>query len=82
MEKSKEYYKKAISFAEKSNATDQNYYLYAIADLARMSDKEKDVASARQYYQTLMDKADRSNELHKEAKDYLKKTEEKKKGWW
>jgi hypothetical protein len=81
VEKSKEYYKKTISFAEKSNATDQNYYLYAIADLARMSDKEKDVASARQYYQTLLDKAERSNELHKEAKDYLKKTEEKK-GWW
>jgi hypothetical protein len=47
-----------------------------------MSDKEKDVATARQYYQTVLDKADKDNELHKEAKDYLKKTEEKKKGWF
>ncbi len=81
LEKSKEYYKKAIDNAEKGNATDQNYYLYAVADLARMSDKEKDVASARQYYQTILDKAERKNELHKEAKDYLERTEEKK-GWW
>ncbi len=80
-EKAKEYYKKAITYAEQSNATNQNYYLYAVADMARMLDKEKDVASARQYYQTLVDKADRSNELHKEAKSYLKKTDEKK-GWW
>ncbi len=78
-EKSKEAYKKAIAFAEQSNATKQNYYLYAVADLARMSDKENDVASAREYYKTLLDKADRKNELHKEAKEYLKKTDEKKK---
>ncbi|HVD99691.1 MAG TPA: hypothetical protein VNB90_15890 [Cytophagaceae bacterium] len=82
LEKAKDYYKKTIAFAEKSNATSQNYYLYAVADLARMSDKEKDVATARQYYQTVLDKADKDNELHKEAKDYLKKTEEKKKGWF
>ncbi len=81
-EKSKEYYKKAIAFAEQTEATNQNYYLYAIADLARMCDKEKDIASAREYYETILDKADRDNSLRQEAKDYLKKTEEKKKGWW
>jgi tetratricopeptide (TPR) repeat protein len=81
-EKAKEYYKKAMAFAEKTDATKQNYYLHAAADLARMSDKEKDVASARQYYETIVDKTDHKNELHKEAKEYLKKTEEKKKGWF
>lgn len=78
LEKSKEYYKKAVFYAEKSNATKQNYYLYAVADLARMADKENDVASARQYYETILDKADHKNELHREAKSYLKKTDNKK----
>ena len=82
IEKAKEYYKKAIVFAEKTNATHQNYYLYAAADLARMCDKEKDVASARAYYEEILDKADKDNTLHKEAKDYLKKTAPKKKGWF
>jgi hypothetical protein len=44
-----------------------------------MSNNEKDVATARQYYQTILDNADSKNELHKEAKEYLNKTEEKKK---
>jgi hypothetical protein len=81
-EKAKDYYKKALTFAEQTEATNQNYYLYAIADLARMCDKDKDVVSARQYYETILDKADKDNSLRKEAKDYLKKTEEKKTGWW
>jgi hypothetical protein len=81
-EKAKEFYKKAIVFAEKTKSTNQNYYLYAIADLARMSDKEKDVVTAREYYENILDNADKDNILRKEAKDYLKKTEEKKKGWF
>ena len=81
-EKSKSFYKKTIDFAKQTDAMNQNYYLYAVADLARMSDKEKDVATARQYYEDILDNADRDNTLRKEAKDYLKKTEEKKKGWF
>jgi tetratricopeptide (TPR) repeat protein len=73
-EKAKEYYQKAIVFAEKSKATKQNYYLYSVADLARMSAHDDDVASARQYYKTILHHADRNNELHKEAKAYLKNT--------
>ncbi len=80
--KAKEFYKKTIEFAEQTDARSQNYYLYAIADLARMSDKEKDVVAARQYYEAILDNADRDNSLRKEAKDYLKKTEDKKKRWF
>ncbi len=77
-DKAKEYYNKTLYFAEQTEATNQNYYLYAIADLARMCHKENDIASARQYYETILDKADRDNGLWKEAKEYLKKTDEKK----
>lgn len=81
-EKAKEFYIKTIAFAEKTNATNQNYYLYALADLARISIEEKNVSAARQYYENLLDNADHDNGLRKEAEAYLEKTEEKKKRWW
>jgi tetratricopeptide (TPR) repeat protein len=83
MEKAKEYYKKAVVFAEKAKATKLNYYIYSLADLARISKKENDVPLARSYYETLLDNAGRDNPLRDEAKEYLEKTEVKKekKGW-
>jgi tetratricopeptide (TPR) repeat protein len=85
LEKAKEFFKKAVAYAEKSGAMKQNYCLYSIADLARISDKESDIVSARQYYETLVENTDRGTDLRKEADAYLEKTEDKtakkKKGW-
>jgi hypothetical protein len=79
LDKAKEYYQKTIVFAEKTNSTSQNYYLHAVADLAKIADKEQDYVSAKQYYKTVLNNADKSNNIRGEAKLYLKKREEEEK---
>ncbi len=69
--KAKEYYAKTLDYAQKTKATKMNYYLYAMADLGKIADEEKDFAKARQYYQLIYKSTDRDDVLHKEAKTYL-----------
>ena len=80
-QKAKVYFEKARSFAEQSDATEMNYYLFATAELARIANEEKDFDKAKQYYQVILDNSDNDHELHKEAKAYItaKKKEAKKK---
>ncbi|MDB5271910.1 MAG: hypothetical protein JWO58_277 [Chitinophagaceae bacterium] len=80
-QKAKLYFEKARLFAEQSEATEMNYYLYATAELARIANEEKDFARAKNYYQVILDNSDNDHELHKEAKSYLesKKKEAKRK---
>lgn len=80
-QKAKVYFEKARSFAEQSDATEMNYYLFATAELARIANEEKDFDKAKQYYEVILDNSDNDHELHKEAKAYItaKKKEEKKK---
>ncbi|HSZ72942.1 MAG TPA: hypothetical protein VK750_09715 [Cytophagaceae bacterium] len=84
-QKAKLYFEKAMVFAEQSEATEMNYYLFAAAELARIANEEKDYSKAKRYYQIIIDNSDNNHELHKEAKAYLsskKKEEKKKKSWW
>jgi len=80
-QKAKVYFEKARSFAEQSEATEMNYYLFATAELARIANEEKDFDKAKQYYEVILDNSDNDHELHKEAKAYItaKKKEAKKK---
>jgi hypothetical protein len=71
--KAKEYYYKTVKFAEQTKATKMNYFLYALADLAKMADEEKDYAMANKYYQLVLKGTDRKDVLNKEAKEYLAK---------
>jgi len=80
-QKAKVYFEKARTFAEQSEATEMNYYLFATAELARIANEEKDFDKAKKYYQVILDNSDNDHELHKEAKAYMtaKKKEAKKK---
>ena len=71
--KAKDYYQRCIVFAESTGDTSGGFYLFANMNLARVAVKEKDIATARRYYDVILDKADRKSEQYKEAKAWLKK---------
>ena len=76
--KAKEYYIKTLAYAEQSDATKMNYYLYALADLAKIANEENDLVLAKQYYSKVLKNTDNKDNLHKEAKEYLHKKPAKK----
>lgn len=80
--KSKEYFLKAVAFAEKAGATDQGYYLYSLDNLAEFAEKEGDRELAEKYYRIIKKNApkgkDELGELRKEAKKNLSAKKRKK----
>jgi len=71
--KAKDYYQRCIVFSESTGDVDRGFYLFANINLARIADKEKDVAAARRYFGVVADKAERKSEQYKEARTWLKK---------
>ncbi len=71
--KAKEYYHKTVKFAQETKATKMNYFLYALADLGKIADEEKQYDIARKYYQLVYNATDKKDILNKEAKLYLSK---------
>ncbi|WP_192821699.1 lipopolysaccharide assembly protein LapB [Rufibacter sp. LB8] len=71
--KAKAYYQQCISFAEQSGEKESGYYISSFLNLARISDKEKNVKQAKQYYEKVVDLAESKSDAEKEAKAYLKK---------
>ena len=73
--KAKDYYQRCIVFSESTGDTDGGFYLFAHANLARIATKEKDVVTAKRYYNVVVDKATRKSDMYKEAKLWLKKND-------
>ena len=71
--KAKDYYQRCIVFAESTGDTSGGFYLFANMNLARLAVKDKDGATAKRYYNVIVDKAEHKSEQYKEAKIYLKK---------
>ncbi|RNI25747.1 tetratricopeptide repeat protein [Rufibacter latericius] len=71
--KAKGYYQQCIRFAEQINEQESGYYISSFVNLARISDKEKNVRQAKQYYEVVMKLADSKSDAEKEAKAYLRK---------
>jgi hypothetical protein len=71
--KAKGYYQQCINFAEQIGELESGYYISSFVNLARISDKEKNVRQAKQYYETVMRLADSKSDAEKEAKAYLRK---------
>ncbi|TAH23913.1 MAG: tol-pal system protein YbgF [Cytophagales bacterium] len=70
-EKAKSFYYKTVKFAQETKATKMNYFLYALADLGKIADEEKDYKRAKEYYQLVLKGTDNKDALHKDAKAYL-----------
>lgn len=77
--KAKDYYLKSLEYAEKAEATKQNYYLQALMDLGKLAEEDKDYVTAKKYYEQVIDSGERSNSITKEAKENLKKMEKQEK---
>ncbi|MFD2785789.1 tol-pal system protein YbgF [Hymenobacter rubripertinctus] len=73
LDKAREYYQRCVVFSESTGDTKQGFYLYSVLNLARIADKNKDVATAARYYGEVQDKAERKSDAFNEAKAYLKK---------
>ncbi|WP_181304247.1 tetratricopeptide repeat protein [Rufibacter sp. XAAS-G3-1] len=71
--KAKSYYQQCISFAEQIGEVESGYYISSFVNLARISDKEKNVRQAKQYYETVIKLAGSKSDAEKEAKAYLRK---------
>ncbi|MCS6967280.1 MAG: tol-pal system protein YbgF [Cytophagales bacterium] len=72
-EKAKYYYQRTVEFSEKIQAYDAGYYLFALSELAQMAHGEKNILLAKQYYEKIVQHADKDHPTYKEAKEYLKK---------
>jgi hypothetical protein len=74
IEKAKEYYTKAIDFAKKINEIHTGYYLWSMARLATIAEKENQKKDARDYWKQVKKDADKDNKkVKEEAKKNLKK---------
>lgn len=73
LEKAKDYYQRCIVFAESTGDVKVGFYLHANYNLAKIAEKNKDIAAARRYYAVVHDIADHKSLQYKEAKAFLKK---------
>jgi tetratricopeptide (TPR) repeat protein len=76
-EKAKQYYKRAVNFAEEAKAYDSGYYWSSLVSLARMYDKENNFTESENYYSQILERAEKKSEAYKEAKEYMKKKNQK-----
>ncbi len=66
------FYQKTIDFAERINATDSGYYLYALLSLGEIALHEGDENSAMEYFKRVKKDAKRKESVHKRARSLLK----------
>jgi hypothetical protein len=76
--KSREYYKKAVAFAEQTKTFDSGYYHASLAALARMYVQQTEWAEAEKYYQALLDHAEHKSSAYEEAKKFMKEQKKRK----
>jgi tetratricopeptide (TPR) repeat protein len=71
-DEAKKYYKLCVKYAEQNGATETGYYLYSLIALGEIAQRQGDKKLAKQYFQDVRKKADRSDEAFKDAKRRLK----------
>ena len=76
--KAKDYFNRAIAYAQATEATESGYYLYSLQYLAQMAEEEKNIMTAKQYYERIKDDADSDHECYKLAKQKLKEFKKRK----
>lgn len=73
LNRAKGYYEQCINFAKQTNEEKTGYALYALLNLARIADQQKDLKLAKQHYERLKDISEKKTDTYKEAKEWLKK---------
>ncbi|SDM59955.1 tetratricopeptide repeat protein [Siphonobacter aquaeclarae] len=73
----KDYYKRTISFAEMNDANESGYNTSALLNLGKIADAEGNLEEAKQYYEKVIDYADRKTAQREEAKKLLAENRKK-----
>ena len=68
----KEYYLKAINFAQQSQDLESGYYLFSLIGLGDIAQQTGDPKKARAFYRQVKKESKRSHPAYKRAKDRLK----------
>jgi hypothetical protein len=71
--KAKENFDRCLVYSAATGELDSGYALYARLNLARIADQQRDLKTAKQYYEQVKKLADKKSEALKEAKEWLKK---------
>ena len=68
----KQYYQRAIDFAQQVDATESGYYHYSLLHLGEIAEKQGDSNLARDYYKKVKKEAKRSSRAHEKARENIK----------
>jgi hypothetical protein len=68
----KQYYQQSIDFARQTNTLNAGYYWSSVLALGKIANTEKNYDLARQYFEEVMDNADRKSSQYQEAKKLVK----------
>ncbi|MDX2196324.1 MAG: tetratricopeptide repeat protein [Cytophagales bacterium] len=71
IEKAKYYFKKCIAYSESIGAHKLNFYLYSLAEMGKIAEKEKKKDTAALYYEKIKKYATRKHSTYREARKYL-----------
>ncbi|MEN7548971.1 tetratricopeptide repeat protein [Rapidithrix thailandica] len=72
MEAAKKYFDRAVYFAEKIKKLDSGYYLHSLSGLAQIAKRKEDYDLAMEYYEKILENAERKHSTFKEAKEFKK----------
>ncbi|RYD72895.1 MAG: tetratricopeptide repeat protein [Sphingobacteriales bacterium] len=78
-EEAKKYYLQSVVYAKNTDEEKSGYNISALVNLGRIADKQENYALVREYFKEVTKLADNKSSAHKEAKEYLKKKQKKKK---
>ena len=75
--KARHYLKRSVAFSEELDAYEMGYYLYSLAYLGSMEEKDGNYEKAKAYFEKVKDHAKRKHPTHEQARDFLKRYRKK-----
>ena len=73
LNRAKAYYEQCVTFAQATNEANTGYGLYALLNLAKIAEQQKDLKLAKSHYEQIRKIAEKKSGPAKEAKAWLKK---------
>ena len=71
-EEAKQFYQRAITFAQQIDATESGYYHYSMLHLGEIAEKQGQKDVARDYYKRVKKEAKRKSRAHEKARENMK----------
>ena len=71
-DQAKQFYQRAVDFAQQIDATESGYYHYSLLHLGEIAEKQGDTSQARDYYKRVKKEAKRNSRAHEKARENMK----------